>query len=165
MPHPLRPKPVQRDQVGNPRTRSRLGQGATEMARTKQTAKMSTGGKAPRKQLASKAARGMSAEHLMELRPVLVNDIIQVWKEPGARKSAFSYRAELFHEYERRKVHNLKAFEFKYVFGKQFHTTVDAGEWEKLTLERAMRKGLTESEQDDRDYGKATQFAWTIANI
>lgn len=136
------------------------------MARTKQIASKSTGGRAPRKQLASKCAR-MSPERLMRLRPVLVNDIAQVWREGVSKRGDESgrYRVELVSEVDGRKVCNLTLDDFLYVFGKQITTVVDSGEWERLTLARAMRLGLTESEDDRRDYGGATEFAWSIGKI
>ena len=44
-----------------------------QMARTKQTARKSTGGKAPRKQLATKAARGSTDDAVLEA-CVLITD-------------------------------------------------------------------------------------------
>jgi hypothetical protein len=45
------------------------------MARTKQTARKSTGGKAPRKQLATKAARKSAQQPVVSKNPI---DIVQV---------------------------------------------------------------------------------------
>jgi len=48
------------------------------MARTKQTARKSTGGKAPRKQVASKSARKNPKEHLFYQKKKKINQINQM---------------------------------------------------------------------------------------
>ncbi|CDF35347.1 unnamed protein product [Chondrus crispus] len=125
------------------------------MARTKQTAAKSTGGKRPRKQLALKAARFASGGHLMfELSSR--TDVTKVSKT-----------GSIFHVWvaSRHRRYAVTEQEFKSLLGDHITALLHRKQDEEVSLEEIWRLGLTESLSDTNQYCIIGDGEWNIESI
>ncbi|CDF41245.1 unnamed protein product [Chondrus crispus] len=125
------------------------------MARTKQTAAKSTGGKRPRKQLALKAACVASRSHLIfalssrtgVTKVSKTGSIFHIWVASGHRRYAVTEQ------------------EFKILLGDHITALLYRKQDEEFSLEEIWRLGLTESLSDTNQYCIIGDGEWNIESI
>ncbi|CDF39433.1 unnamed protein product [Chondrus crispus] len=125
------------------------------MARTKQTAANSTGGKRPRKQLALKVARFANRGHLMfELssrtdvtKVSKTGSIFHIWVASGHRRCDVTEQ------------------ELKSLLGDHITALLHRKQDEEVSLEEILRLGLTESLSDTNQYCIRGDGEWNIESI
>ncbi|CDF77538.1 unnamed protein product [Chondrus crispus] len=135
------------------------------MEKTKQTARLSTGGKAPRKQLASKAARisraDQDAQETMMWKLSNQKDIKKLFKTTGG---SHRYPYHVWVLLQLRK-YDLDWHEMFRRFGLQIPVHLDARGDRGVLIDEPSRVGLTESLDDHRTYDRVGMKAWDIESI
>ncbi|CDF39716.1 unnamed protein product [Chondrus crispus] len=135
------------------------------MAKTKQTARRSTGGKAPRKQLGSKAAR-VSVEELNARERIMWllsqrTDLMKVSKNEEA-SPRFPYHVWVGTRLTR---YDLDLTEMLRLFGRHVLVHVSARRKHGVSVDEFSRVGLTESIDDERVYDHVEDETWNIESI
>ncbi|CDF39415.1 unnamed protein product [Chondrus crispus] len=135
------------------------------MAKTKQTARRSTGGKAPRKHIASKAARVSVEEHNARERIMWLlsqrTDVMKVSKNEEA-SPRFPYHVWVGPNLTR---YDLDLTEMLRLFGRHVVIHFSARGKHGVSVDEFSRVGLTESIDDKRAYDHVEDVAWNIESI
>ena len=135
------------------------------MAKTKQTAQKSTGGRIPRKQVATKAAR-LSREERDAREAIMCKlsertDVKKLSKTTGDREP-YPYHVWVGMRLTR---YDLNRSEMVRLFGRQIPIYLAARGDRGVLVDELSRLGLTESLDDGRPYDRIDDEAWDIESI
>ena len=138
-----------------PPSHTRIPRAFRRMAKTKQTAQRSTGGKAPRKQLANAAARKTASDAAREC---FVRSIGSCWVVDTAQGQQHYYKAG-------GSLRTATPTEFGTLFGLRIRRWCELRPNKKMTYQLALRWGLLGYEEETADVPVEEDEPWQIKQI